>query len=153
VGDHELPARRGSGALRRLRPRRRRSTETEEYAAMLLRLIYRYGERIAGDPAAAVHLAELKQALGIVGNIGLFAANTIGEKPWSVNELAALMGISKQSVHEQVRRGEGLFAELAAARQAGALVRIADLRKLRAARLAAPALEDRRQAEAGGAGE
>jgi hypothetical protein len=53
------------------------------------------------------------------------------------------MGISKQAVHKRVRLGEAVLGRLAAARNNGAIVRLADMRKKRAAGLAAAGLEDR----------
>jgi hypothetical protein len=119
--------------------RRRRKTEDDEYAAMLLRMIHKYADRIAADPTAGVHLAELKAALAAAGNVGFYAANRLADHPYGLNELAAIMGISKQSMHEQIRRGEITHQAIEQARAEGKpLVRVADLR---AARLAAQARE------------
>ena len=139
MGKHDLEPRPRRSPLRR----RKRVTETEDYVAMLLRMIYNLADRIAGDPAAAAHLEDLKAALGAAGNIGLWAANKTGDCPWSVNELALLTGKSKQAMHQQVQRGEQLAAALAELRARGAVVRIADLRATRAAALEAAGLEDR----------
>jgi hypothetical protein len=115
--------------------RRRRKTEDDEYAAMLLRMIHKYADRIAADPTAGVHLTELKAALAAAGNVGFYAANRLASHPYGLNELAAIMGISKQSMHEQIRRGEVTYTAIEQARAEGRpIVRVADLR---AARLAA----------------
>jgi hypothetical protein len=125
----------GRHAAGRALARRRRKTEDDEYAAMLLRMIHKYADRIAADPTAGVHLAELKAALAAAGNVGFYAANRLASQPYGLNELAAIMGISKQSIHEQIRRGEITYQAIEQARAEGRpIVRVADLR---AARLAA----------------
>jgi hypothetical protein len=114
--------------------RRRRKVEDDEYAAMLLRMIHRYADRIAADPTAGVHLKELKAALANAGNVGFYAANRLADHPYGLNELADIAGISKQSMHEQIKRGEITHQALELARAEGRpIVRLADLR---AARLA-----------------
>lgn len=114
--------------------RRRRKVEDDEYAAMLLRMINCYADRIAADPTAGVHLKEMKDALARAGNVGFYAANRLADRPYGLNELAAIIGISKQSMHEQIRRGEITYQALELARAEGRpIVSVADLR---AARLA-----------------
>ena len=142
MGRHDQVDRTGRGPLRRRRERKR-VTETEEYVAMLLRLLYNFADRIAADPAAYAHIPEIKAVAGAVGNIGLWGANKLGDRPWSVNELAKLSGASKQAMHQQVQRGEQLAAALAEMRANGAVVKIGDLRRVRAAAIAAAGLEHR----------
>jgi hypothetical protein len=120
--------------------RRRRKTEDDEYAAMLLRMIFKYADRIAADPTAGVHLKEFKAALTAAGNLGFYGANRQADRPYGLNEMAELTGISKQSLHEQIRRGELTRQALEQAKAEGRpIVRVSDLR---AARLAV--IEQRR---------
>src|SRR5438105_4835794 len=112
--------------------RKRRQTEDDEYAAMLLRMIQNYAARIGRNPDAAVHLPELKATLAAAGNLGFYVANRQGDRPYSLNELARLAGVSKQSMHEQIKRGEVTAGQLAEAMERGEpRVRIADLRAAR----------------------
>jgi hypothetical protein len=89
------------------RKRKRRPTSTEEYGAMLRRMIRGYGKRIGtdADPGPALKMfreieAELAEAL----NAGLAVSNRAGGH--SINELADGLGVSKQAVHNRVRAGE-----------------------------------------------
>jgi hypothetical protein len=146
MGEHELEPRRRRGHLRR----RKRVTETEDYIAMLYRMIARLADRIEADPAASAYVEDQKAALGGASNVGLWAANRRPRTPWSVNELAAVSGRSKQAAHQQVQRGGQLALELAAARERGEpVVRIEDLRRVRAQRLAAAGRQDERPAALG----
>jgi hypothetical protein len=76
-------------------------------------------------------------------NLGIYAANTTGERPYSINEIAAILGISKQAVHKRVKLGEAVYDQIEAARASGALVRLDDMRQARAAMLAAAGIPDR----------
>lgn len=130
-------------APRRPQRRTRRDTETSEYAAMMIRVLYGYGQRIGTDPAALAHLRDIETALRDAVNLGVFTANRAGTRPYSINEMAAILGISKQGVHKRVRLGEDIYARLEAAKAGGALVRLADVRAARAAALAGAGVEDR----------
>ena len=124
----------------------RRQTETSDYAAMLTRMIYAYGTRIADDPGGLVHLAQLRDALTDAADMGIAAANDQDLQPdraqrYSINEMAAILGVSKQAVHKRVVRGRPIVARLKAAQ--GPLVRVRDLRQARAAALRAAGVTDR----------
>jgi len=123
--------------------RRKRSTESSEYAAMMLRIIYGYGARIGQDPAALCHLRDLEAGMRDAVNLGIYAANKLEDRPYSINEMAAILDISKQAVHKRVRLGEQVFARLEAARADGAIVRLADIRAARASLLAEAGVPDR----------
>lgn len=130
-GRHRLPA------------RRKRDVETSEYAAMMTRIIFGYGQRIAQDPVALVHLRDLEAAMRDAVNLGIYAANRFGDRPYSINEMAAILGISKQAVHKRVQLGETVWHALEAARANGPVVRLEDMRQARAALLAAAGIPDR----------
>lgn len=123
--------------------RRKRTTESSEYAAMLLRMIYGYGYRVGQDPAALAHLRDLEAAMKDAVNVGIYAANKLEDRPYSINEIAAIMGVSKQAIHKRVQLGEQVFLRLEAARASGAVVRLADLRAARAAVLGQAGVTDR----------
>jgi hypothetical protein len=132
--------------LRGGRHRLRRSTETSSYVAMLERMIYAYGQRIADDPAALVHFRELEQAMRNAVNLGIHGANKIADSNgsrYSINEMAAILGVSKQAIHVRVGQGADVHAMLEAARAGGALVRLADVRGRRALALEAAGVPDK----------
>lgn len=138
------------------RRRERRVSESSDYAAMLIRVLYGYGYRVSEDPAALAHLREIEAALRDAVNLGIYGANKLGERPYSINELGAILGVSKQAIHKRARLGEEVFTRLEAARSAGALIRLADVRQSRAAALAEAGVTDKtgsereQQAEPGG---
>jgi hypothetical protein len=142
----------GRHALRR---RSKRTTESSEYVAMLTRIIYGYGYRVAQDPAALAHLRDLEAAMRDAVNLGIYAANKLGDRPYSINEIAAIMGVSKQAIHKRVQLGERVYTMLEAARSNGAVVRLDTMRQARAAILAQAGVTDRtgspRELEAGSA--
>ena len=123
--------------------RRKRATESSEYAAMLMRIIYGYGARIGQDPAALAHLRDLEAGMRDAVNLGIYAANRLEDRPYSINEIAAIMGVSKQAVHKRVQLGEQVYARLEAARANGAIVRLADVRATRVTVLAEAGVIDR----------
>lgn len=85
--------------------RKRRPTTTDDYAAMLARMLRAYGTRIGQDPQAGLsHLRELEQALADAANLGIYTANKVGGH--SINQLADTLGVSKQAVHKRVGLGE-----------------------------------------------
>jgi hypothetical protein len=106
--------------------RRKRVTESSEYAAMLMRMIYGYGVRVGEDPAGLAHLRDLEAAMRDAVNIGIYAANKLEDRPYSINEIAAILGVSKQAVHKRVQLGEQVFNRLEAAKawQMQILIRI-----------------------------
>jgi hypothetical protein len=87
------------------RKRKRKPTTTEDYAAMLVRMLRSYGPRIGQDPAAGLEkLREIEAELTSAVNTGLYLANKTGGH--SVNELADILGVSKQAIHKRVQAGE-----------------------------------------------
>lgn len=140
-------------AGRHVRKRGNRTTESSEYAAMMMRIIYGYGYRIGEDPAALVHLRDLEAGMRDAVNLGIYAANRLGDRPYSINEIAAMMGTSKQAVHKRVKLGEAVYLALETARSNGAVVRLDAMRQTRAAILAQAGVTDRtgspRELEAG----
>ena len=138
AGSHAKP-----GPVQRLRNRTRRTTETSEYAAMIIRVLYGYGQRIGEDPAALAHLRDIENTLRDAVNLGIFTANRSGNCPYSLAEIGAVVGISRQGVHKRVGLGERVLVRMEAARAGGALVRLADVRAARAKALAAAGVEDK----------
>jgi hypothetical protein len=127
----------------RLPDQRKREYESSEYVAMLVRMIYAWGARVGDDPAAYAYRRELENALRDAGNAGLAAANRRPDQPYSLAEIAAIDGTSRSMIHKRVRLGEAVLGKLAAARTSGAIIRLADMRRTRAARLAAAGIPDR----------
>jgi hypothetical protein len=125
----------------RQRRREGRVTETSDYVAGLTRMLDAYGRRIGEDPAALAHLRDLEGALRDAVNVGIYLANK-GPGHYSINEQAAILGITKQSVHARVKAGEAVFRRQEAARSAGPLVRLADVRAARAAALVGAGVAD-----------
>ena len=121
---------------------------------MLMRMIYGYGVRVGEDPAGLAHLRDLETAMRDAVNIGIYAANKLEDRPYSINEIAAILGVSKQAVHKRVQLGEQVFNQLEAAKASGAVIRLADMRAARAAVLGQAGVTDRtgspRELTAGG---
>jgi hypothetical protein len=87
------------------RKRKRKPTSTEDYAAMLVRMVRSYGRRIGEDPAAGlVALRDIETEFAAAVNVGLMAANREGGH--SINDLADMLGVSKQAIHKRVQAGE-----------------------------------------------
>src|SRR5258707_5117259 len=101
----------------------RRITETSDYAAMMIRVVYGYGARIGDDPAALAHLRGIEAALRDAVNMGIFTANTAGTRPYSLGEIAAILGITRQGIHKRGRLGEEAHVRPEAARAPGGAVR------------------------------
>jgi hypothetical protein len=114
---------------------------------MVVRVLYGYGYRIGQDPAALVHRRDIETALRDAVNMGIFTANKAGTRPYSINEMAAMDGITKQAIHKRVRLGGEVFARLEAARANGAVVRLADVRAARASALAEAGVTDKTGSE------
>jgi len=125
------------GKHRATRPK----TETSDYVAMMLRLIRTWGDRVADDPAALVHLRELTRALSDETSRGIFEANRRAGG-YSQNEIAAMLGATRQAVAKRIRLGEAVYAAAQARAGAGPLVRLADIRRARAAGLASAGVTD-----------
>jgi hypothetical protein len=113
--------------------RSQRVRETSEYVAMLQRMLEAWGDRVSADPAALVHLAALGRTLCDATNRGIFEANK-GSGRYSQNEIAAILGLTRQAVAYRIKIGERAYARrLAAGGQP--MVRLADVRASRAAGL------------------
>ena len=120
----------------------RRVTETSDYVAMMTRIITAFGDRIAADPAALAHLRDLQDVLADQVNRGIFEANK-GRSHYSQNDMAAILGISRQAIAKRIQLGETIYARTWEARGAGAVVRVADIRSRRAQLLADAGVTDR----------
>jgi hypothetical protein len=136
AGTHAAP-----GPVRRALRATRRRTETSDYVAFLERVIAGYGDRIGEDPAALVHLRELELALANHTNRGIFQANKSAAH-YSQNDMAAILGTSRQAIAKRIRAGEDVYALVQQARGGGALIRIGDVRARRAAGLHAAGVAD-----------
>jgi hypothetical protein len=119
----------------------RRQTETSDFIAMMNRMAPALGDRIAADPVALVHVDDLMRNFADQVNRGIFEANR--RSGYSMNEIAALAGVSRQAVQQRAHRGESVYARLQAARGAGALFRLGDIRRRRAELAAAAGVTDR----------
>lgn len=120
--------------------RPRRVTETSDYVAFMTRVIVGWGDRIATDPAALVHLRELEATLTQQTNRGVWEANEAGQ--YSQSHMAAILGVSRQAVAKRITLGQLGAAALAQARGAGALVRLGEVRARRQRLLAAAGVPD-----------
>lgn len=120
----------------------KRAVETSDYVAMLERLLITWGDRVADDPAALVHLRQLQQALTDNTNRGIFQANR-GAHRYSQNEMAAFLAVTRQAIQKRIGLGETVYAELETRRGGGALVRIGDVRRARAQLLEQAGVDDR----------
>lgn len=117
-----------------------RVVETSEYVAFLTRSMIAWGDRVAADPAALVHLRELEQTLVQQTNRGIWEANERGA--YSQNHMASILGVSRQAVAKRISLGQLAAAAVAQARGAGALVRLSEVRARRARLLAAADVPD-----------
>lgn len=122
---------------RRKRPPR--ITETEEYCAMLHRMIDALGVRLADDPAGLVHVEPLREHLRDAMNLAI-AINQEKPRGYSFGELAKILGMKRESVYERAVKGRALLAE------ARARLGVVSLREHRRARLDRAGLPDRRTA-------
>jgi hypothetical protein len=125
---------------------RKRDTETSDYVAMTLRILSSWGDRIAADPAALVHMRELEAGLRDATNRGIFEANR-GTGRYSRRDIASILGMSEIGVMKRIRLGETAYAAMQERRGAGALIRIADIRRTRAEGLAVANVEDKTGSE------
>ena len=119
-----------------------RVTETSDYVAMMTRIMASFGDRVAHDPAALAHLRDLQTALADQVNRGIFEANKSADH-YSQNEMAAILGVSRQAIAKRISLGEQVYSRTWQARGAGALVRIADIRRRRAELLDAAGVQDK----------
>jgi|SRR5215467_4505365 len=116
----------------------RPKTETSDYVAMLTRMINAWGDRVADDPAALVHLGGLIEALRDATNRGMFEGN---RRPggYSLADMASILGVSRTAVWKRIQLGEAAYAAFHGVRPA---VRLADIRRARAAGLASAGVTD-----------
>lgn len=128
------------------RHRRADPLEVSERVAWIDRLLYTWGDEIARDPAALVHLRRLEASLRDNTNRGIFEANR-GQNHYSRREIAAVLGVSEIAISKRMHLGETVYAALQQLRGAGALVRIGDVRRERAAGLAAAGVQDKTGSE------
>jgi hypothetical protein len=124
------------------RKRSKRVTETEEYVAMLHRMVDALGVRLADDPAGLVHVEGLRDHLRDVANVAI-AVNQEKPRGYSFGELAKILGIKRESVYERAVKGRKILAEVRAR------LGVVSLREHRAARLQRAGLEDRRATATG----
>lgn len=122
------------------RKRPQRVTETEEYVAMLHRMVDALGVRLADDPAGLVHVEPLREHLRDVMNTAI-AVNQERPRGYSFAELGRILGMKRESVYERAVRGRALLAE------ARARLGVVSLREHRKARLERAGLPDRRTAD------
>lgn len=123
-------------------PQRRpaRVTETSDYVAALTRMIIAWGDRVAADPAALVHLRELESALSQQTSRGIWEASE--RNRYSQNQIAACLGVTRQAIQQRIAKGRAAAAALIAARGGGALVPIGEVRARRARLLADAGVPD-----------
>jgi hypothetical protein len=119
-----------------------RHVEASDYAAFILRVLAGLGDRIADDPAMLAHVPEIQKAITDNVNRGIFVAKNKDWQPYSLAEMGRIYGCSYQNMQQRAKRGETAHVEQQARRAGGALIRIADLRTTRAARLAAADVTD-----------
>jgi hypothetical protein len=117
-----------------------RVVETSDYVAFMTRVMIGWGDRVASDPAALVHLRELELTLTQQTNRGVWEANERGQ--YSQNHMAAILGVSRQAVAKRIGLGQMAAAAIAQARGAGALVRLGEVRARRARLLKAADVPD-----------
>ena len=87
------------------RKRKRKPTSAGDYAAMMRRMIRNYARRAGEDPMAELaNLRAIEAELHEAVNNGVYVANKTGGH--SVNELAEVLGVSKQAIHKRVQAGE-----------------------------------------------
>ncbi|GAA2820694.1 hypothetical protein [Nonomuraea rubra] len=115
--------------------RHRRVVETEEYVAMLHRMVDALAKRLSDDPVGLVHVEPLRKHLGDAMNIAV-AINQ--EKPhgYSFGELAKILNIRRESVFERAAKGRMLLANMRAR------LGVSSLRRHREARLQRAVLPD-----------
>lgn len=120
--------------------RRDHVTEPEQLTANLIRFFRTMENHAAGDPANLVYLDELQAALREAKLRAIARAGSAAQEggDYSINHIAGILGIKKQSVHELMRKGMALIAEQ---RQRLGVV---SLRERRRARLEAAGVPDRR---------
>lgn len=122
--------------------RRAHVTEPAELAAGLVRFFRRMEDHAASDPANLVLIDELTEALRETRLRAIARAGSAAKEggDYSINHIAGILGIRKQSVHELMCKGMALLTEQ---RQRLGIV---SLRERRRARLAAAGIDETRAA-------
>ncbi|MFG3439957.1 hypothetical protein ACGF0J_22140 [Nonomuraea sp. NPDC047897] len=120
--------------------RRDRVTEPAELAANLSRFFRRLEDHAAGDPANLVLIDELMDDLRRTKHRAIARAARAAKEggDYTLGDIVRILGITKQSVHELMRKGQAL---LDAQR---VRLGVVSLRERRRERLAAAGLADRR---------
>jgi hypothetical protein len=91
------------------RKQKQRPTSTNDYAAMLRRMIVRYGDRIGEDPVTGLAaLRDLEQAMTDSVNVGIHAAHLSGH---SYNQLATQLDVSKAAIVKRAKLGEAALRQ------------------------------------------
>lgn len=119
--------------------RDKRVTEPAELAANLSRFFNRLEDHAASDPANLVLIDELMENLRQAKLRALARAARAADEggDYTLGEITRILGITKQSVHELMRKGQALLAEKRAR------LGVADLRERRRLRLEAAGIADR----------
>jgi hypothetical protein len=92
-----------------LHRKRKRTTSTEQYTAMLHRMISAYGTRIGEEPATGLaHLRELETALTDAANLGIYTALQSGQSP---TILANMLGASRPTIYKRAELGAEVARE------------------------------------------
>lgn len=123
----------------RRRKRSERVVETEEYVAFLHRCIDALGRRLADDPAGLVHVEPLRDHLRDAANTSIALNQAAEGGTYSFGELAAILGMRRESVYERATKGRKILAGIRAR------LGVVDLRAHRKARLDAAGVADRRR--------
>lgn len=133
-----------AGKHRALSPRqaRRERVETSDYVAFLIRAIGALSLRIGDDPVALVHCPDLTAALTRAVNHGIWLAGQ-GQNAYSQNDMARILGVSRQAIQQRQHKGEEIHAEEIERRGGGGVVRLGEIRRDRARLIEAAGLPDR----------
>ncbi|MEV4093763.1 hypothetical protein [Streptosporangium saharense] len=125
--------------------RRNRTTEPAELAAGLARFFKTMEDHAASDPANLVLLDELTEALRQTKLRAIARAASAAKEggDYSINHIAGILGIRKQSLHELMRKGQALLDAQRA--RLGVVV----LRERRRARLVKAGVPERVERRAG----
>ncbi|GAA2212496.1 hypothetical protein GCM10009850_079580 [Nonomuraea monospora] len=121
---------------------RRRVVETEEYVAMLHRMVDALARRLSDDPVGLVHVEPLREHLRDAMNIAI-ALNQEKPRGYSFGELAEILGMRRESVYERAVRGRTLLADMRARLGVTSLRRHRETRLQEAALRTAARQEDR----------
>lgn len=118
----------------------KRVTEPAELAANLARFMNRMEDHAASDPANLVLIDELQAYLADCKKRAIARAARAAREggDYSLGDITRILGITKQSVHELMRKGQALLD----ARRIK--LGVVSLRERRRERLAAAGLEGRR---------